>query len=40
MSPMKRARHIQRTLGTKVAAKYLRNRGYSLQVALLVLVAK
>ena len=32
-----RAWHIQKTLGTRVAAGYMRNQGFSLQMALLVL---
>lgn len=35
-----RAKHIQKTLGTKVAAGYLRNRNYSVEFAVLVLTGK
>lgn len=33
----RRARHIARTLGTRVAAAYLRNRGVSVEAARWVL---
>ena len=32
-----RARFIKRTLGTRVAAGYMRNRGYDVDIARLVL---
>lgn len=35
---IRRAVHIKRTLGMRAAAGYLRNRGYSLAVAMNVLV--
>ena len=38
MSTEQRAWAIQRSLGTKVAAGYLRKRGYSLDQALTILV--
>jgi hypothetical protein len=34
----RRARHIAKTLGYRVAAKYLRNRGVSLEAARWVLL--
>jgi hypothetical protein len=34
------ARHIRRTLGTRCAAGYLRNRGVSLEAALFILLNK
>lgn len=37
MNIVKRALHVQRTLGTRFAAGYLRNRKVSLQLALQVL---
>lgn len=40
MSQIQRARHIQRTLGTRAAAGYMRNRGYSLEQALSHLTRK
>lgn len=38
MNIFSKALHIKRTLGTRCAAGFLRNRGVSLQVALSVLV--
>lgn len=38
MRRIDRALHIQRTLGTRIAAGYLRNQGKSLRFALWVLV--
>jgi hypothetical protein len=35
-----RAKHIQRTLGTRVAAGYLRNQGVLIEEALDILVAR
>ena len=34
---VRKARFIKRTLGTRVAAGYLRNRGYDVDIACLVL---
>lgn len=34
---VRRARLIKRTLGTRVAAGYMRNRGYDVSIACLVL---
>lgn len=36
-TPIEQARFIQRTLGTVVAAKYLRNRNWSIEAALFIL---
>lgn len=35
---VRRARHIARTLGTQTAARYLRNRGVSIEAARWVLL--
>jgi len=35
-----RARDLQRTLGTRRAAGFLRNRGYAFEVALFVLTGR
>lgn len=35
-----KARHIRRTIGTRPAAGYLRNRGVSLEAALFILLNK
>ena len=37
---MSRAKIIKRTLGTRAGAGYLRNRGYSLEEALSILLGK
>jgi len=33
----KRAQHIRKTLGTRVAAAYLRNRGVSIELSFYIL---
>jgi len=38
VSQPERARIIKRTLGVKVAAKYLKNRGWSIESALFILL--
>ena len=38
MSPTIRARHIRKTLGTYVAARFLAKRGYSIEFARYVLL--
>lgn len=40
MSQIQRAKHIQRTLGTRAAAGYLRNKGYFISTAIRVLARK
>jgi hypothetical protein len=37
-TPIERARNIQRTLGTRPAAAYLRNRGWSLEATRYILL--
>jgi hypothetical protein len=39
-TPIEQARSIQKSLGVKFAAGYLRNRGFSLDAALWVLFQK
>ena len=36
----KRAKAIQRTLGVRCAAGYLRNKGYSIEMALYILLGR
>jgi hypothetical protein len=36
----RKAKHISRTLGTYRAAKYLRNRGISIEAALIILATR
>jgi hypothetical protein len=38
MSEVARARHIRRTLGTYVAARFLAKRGWSIEAALWILL--
>ena len=38
VSQCERARIIKRTLGTTVAAKYLKNRGWSVESALFIIL--
>lgn len=38
MKPLDRARHIARTFGVRSAATFLRRRGYSIRVALWLLL--
>ena len=38
MSPITRARHIRKTLGTYIAARFLAKRGYSVEAARFILL--
>lgn len=40
MHPTKRASIIKRTLGVQVAARYLRNKGYSLTATRIMLAVR
>lgn len=40
VSQSERARIIKRTLGVKVAAKYLKKRGWSIDAALFIILGK
>lgn len=40
VTQIERARIIQRTLGVKVAAKYLKHRGWSIDAASFILFGK
>lgn len=40
MSILTRAKHINKTLGTRAAAGFMRNKGFSLEAALYVLLNK
>ncbi len=40
MRPLDRARHIARTFGIRSAATFLRRRGYSIRIALWLLVGR
>ena len=40
MNPIKRAKHIQKTLGTFTAARFLCKREFSIEAALYILLGK
>lgn len=37
---IKKAKNLKKTLGTRAAAGYLRNRGWSLEAALFIIVGR